>query len=285
MSTHASSPPPSGLVPRFGVFIGAVKRALGETFSLRQMRVDGNAVAVAPLFLRLFDHLTATQRRFAVLHARFVAGTLATAPRRSPAPRQAAEQASAEGAIAQGTIEGAKPEQKPARRAPAIPPGAVLLTEFGLRMFSHLQALLEDPEMREFLAAAPQAGRILRPLWRKLSPDVLPDILRLPPRPRKPRPPRPPKPPRPARPPAGSGPPRMRRVTLPDGTRSWEPTPCYPLGEKPPRLRRSRADQWPEPEPEAPRRLRPVPARQPPRPPNPERRLSDYNWIGRLFMR
>ncbi|MBN9564473.1 MAG: hypothetical protein J0H14_27670, partial [Alphaproteobacteria bacterium] len=72
MSTHAPSSPPSGLVPRFGVFIGAVKRALGETFSLRQMRVDGNAPAVAPLFLRLFDYLTATQRRFTALHARFV---------------------------------------------------------------------------------------------------------------------------------------------------------------------------------------------------------------------
>ncbi|MBN9559359.1 MAG: hypothetical protein J0H14_01360, partial [Alphaproteobacteria bacterium] len=159
------------------------------------------------------------------------------------------------------------------------------LTEFGLRMFSHLQALLEDPEMREFLAAAPQAGRLLRPLWRKLSPDVLPDILRLPPRPPRPRKPRAPRPPRPARPPAGSGPPRMRRVTLPDGTRSWEPTPCYPLGQKPPRARRRAVDPWLlEPEPPPPR-LRPRPPPKPLRPPNPERRLSDYNWIGRLFMR
>ncbi|MBN9564386.1 MAG: hypothetical protein J0H14_27220, partial [Alphaproteobacteria bacterium] len=178
MSPTLSSSSPTGLVPRFAGFIGAVKRALGETFSLRQMRVDGNAPAVAPLFLRLFDYLTATQRRFAALHARFLAGTLASAPRGNPTPRQAGEQAVAEGAIAQGTIEGAKPEQKSARRAPAIPPGVVLLPEFGLRMFSHLQALLEDPEMREFLAAAPQAGRLLRPIWRKLSPDVLPDILR-----------------------------------------------------------------------------------------------------------
>ncbi|MBN9559503.1 MAG: hypothetical protein J0H14_02085, partial [Alphaproteobacteria bacterium] len=72
MSPTLSSSPPSGLVPRFAGFIGAVKRALGETFSLRQMRVDGNAPAVAPLFLRLFDYLTATQRRFTALHARFV---------------------------------------------------------------------------------------------------------------------------------------------------------------------------------------------------------------------
>jgi len=52
-----------------------------------------------------------------------------------------------------------------------------------------LQALLDDPEMRALLAASPQAGRILRPLWRKLSPRPLPDVLRLPPRPRRAKPP------------------------------------------------------------------------------------------------
>jgi hypothetical protein len=50
-----------------------------------------------------------------------------------------------------------------------------------------LQALLDDPEMRALLAASPQAGRILRPLWRKLSPRPLPAVLRLPPRPKRPR--------------------------------------------------------------------------------------------------
>src|SRR6185312_8602238 len=139
-----------------------------------------------------------------------------------------------------------------------IPPGAVLWTEFGVRLASHLQFLLEDPEMRGFLAAAPGAGRILRPLWRKLTPEALPEILRPPPRPPRPRKPRTPRPPRPAKPAAGSGPPGLRRVTLADGTRSWEPIPCYPLGEKPPRRRRSRADEWPEPEPPPPRRPRPA---------------------------
>ena len=65
MSSTLSPSPPTGLVPRFAGLIGAVKRALGESFSLHQMRVDGNAPALAPLFLRLFDYLTATQRRFA----------------------------------------------------------------------------------------------------------------------------------------------------------------------------------------------------------------------------
>ncbi|MBN9564450.1 MAG: hypothetical protein J0H14_27555, partial [Alphaproteobacteria bacterium] len=230
---------------RFAGFIGAVKRAMGEGFSLRQLRVDGDSPAVTPLFFLLERYLTATLRRFTALHARFLAGTLAAAP-----CKRSAVAASDEGATAE--------QPKTVRRASAIPPGPVLLTEFGVRMFSHLQALLEDPEMRAFLAAAPQAGRILRPLWRKLSPDpALPEILRLPPRPPRPRKPRAPRPPRPAKPAPGSGPPRMRRVTLPDGTRSWEPTPCYPFGEKPPRARRPTIDPWmlePDPPPAPPRR-------------------------------
>jgi hypothetical protein len=264
-------------MPRFGQFIGAVTWAMGQGMLLRQVTMDGNAVAVTPLFLALGKYLSATLRRFTALHERFVAGTLATAPRKRP--------------TVQSTAEGATVEQpKPARRAPGIAPGPVLLREFGVRFFSNLRALLEDPEMREFLAAAPQAGRILRPLWRKLSPEALPEILRLPPRPPRPRKPRAPKPPRPARPAAGNGPPRLRRVTLSDGTRSWEPIPCYPFGEKPPRRRRSRAadpwevDPW-APAPAPPPPARPRPAREPPPRPNPERRLCDYNWIGRLFMR
>jgi hypothetical protein len=46
-----------------------------------------------------------------------------------------------------------------------------------------LRELLDDPEMRALLAATPQAGRLLRPLWRKLTTDPLPEVLRLPPRP------------------------------------------------------------------------------------------------------
>jgi hypothetical protein len=63
----------------------------------------------------------------------------------------------------------------------------VLLTVFRAGFDEMLQALLDDPEMRALLAASPQAGRILRPLWRKLSTYPLPPVLRLPPRPRRPR--------------------------------------------------------------------------------------------------
>ena len=45
-----------------------------------------------------------------------------------------------------------------------------------------LDALLHDPELPKFLAAAPQAGRLLRPLLRALGLPA-PDWLQLPPRP------------------------------------------------------------------------------------------------------
>ena len=57
-----------------------------------------------------------------------------------------------------------------------------------------IEALINSPEGAALLAAAPQAGRIFRPLCRMLGIDP-PTSIRLPPRPR-PKRPRPPKPPR-----------------------------------------------------------------------------------------
>ncbi len=57
-----------------------------------------------------------------------------------------------------------------------------------------VEALINSPEGAALLAAAPQAGRIFRPLCRMLGIDP-PTSIRLPPRPR-PKRPRPPKPPR-----------------------------------------------------------------------------------------
>src|SRR6185312_9188541 len=139
----------------------------------------------------------------------------------------------------------------------------------------------DDPEMRAFLAAVPRAGRLLRPLWRKLTTERLPEVLRLPPRPRAPRPPRPAKPAR------ASGPPGLRRVRLSDGTTAWEPIPCYPFGEPPPRQRRARASEpsWvPEPAPP------PRPAAPPARPPDRERSAQTEGprvppWVMGLFQR
>ena len=194
---------PTGLMPRFALFINGIKRTIGDIVLYRH--------EVMPLILPLGAFLTATQRRLTALHARFVAGKLAAAPR---ARRPLAEGVAAE-----------RPKSEP--RPPGIPPGPVLMTVFRVGFDEQLQALLDDPEMRALLAASPQAGRILRPLWRKLSPRPLPEVLRLPPRPRKPRLPR-------VKPPAvarakvarvarAAGPAPLRLV---DG--QWEPTPCLP---------------------------------------------------------
>src|SRR3954447_23039395 len=157
---------PTGLMPRFALFINQIKQTIGEVMLWRH--------EVAPLVLLLGDYLTGTLRRLAALHARFAAGKLPAAPR---APRPVSDRVAVE-----------RPRAEP--RPSGIPPGPVLLTVFRMGLDEMLQALLDDPEMRALLAASPQAGRILRPLWRKLSPRPLPAVLRLPPRPRKPRPPR-----------------------------------------------------------------------------------------------
>ena len=202
MSAAALSPP-TGLMPRFSQFINGIKRTIGDIVLYRH--------EVMPLILPLGAFLTATQRRLAALHARFVAGKLAAAPR---ARRPLAEGVAAE-----------RPRAEP--RPPGIPPGPVLLTVFQAGFDGQLQALLDDPEMRALLAASPRAGRILRPLWRKLSPGPLPAVLRLPPRPRNPKPPR-------AKPPvmARARTPRIARARPSDASSVtaglWEPTPCLP---------------------------------------------------------
>lgn len=110
--------------------------------------------------------------RFAALFARWKTGTLpAPQPSRagkpytpSPIPRLPAQR---------GWINA---------RIPAAAPCAGMT-----------EALLHDPELPPFLAAAPQAGRILRPLCRMLGLKP-PACLRLPPRPRPPARPAAPKP-------------------------------------------------------------------------------------------
>jgi hypothetical protein len=241
---------------------------MGEGLLMRQVTPGGEAAAVGPLVILLGNYLSTTLRRLTALHTRFAAGTLAAAPRERPAVKSTAERA-----MVDHTKE---------RRAPAIPPGPVLLREFRVRLDSHLRALLEEPEMRALLAAAPQAGRILRPLWRKLSAEPLPEMLRLPARPRKPRAPRPSRPARPA-----SGPPGLRRVTLSDGTTAWEPKPCYPFGKPPPRQVRARAlELLLTPEPAAARRPAALPVRPPdwgrPMPPEGPRVPP---WVMELFQR
>ncbi len=168
MSAAAPPSPPTGLMPRFYLFIEAMKRGLVDGARYREAVVPLGPLG--PLVGVLLNYLVHTRRRLDALHARFVAGKLPAAPRGRATSRPAAERARAE------------------RRPPAIPPGPVFV-EYGIGWFAdHLRALLDDPEMRALLAASPQAGRLLRPLWRKLTPDPLPETLREPPRPRRAKP-------------------------------------------------------------------------------------------------
>ncbi|MBN9562893.1 MAG: hypothetical protein J0H14_19535, partial [Alphaproteobacteria bacterium] len=112
---------------------------------------------------------------------------------------------------------------------------------------------------RAFLAAVPQAGRLLRPLWRRLTTEPLPDILRLPP------------PPCP--------------VTLPDGTTAWELKPSYLISGSPPGPARAVEPPAPKPAPAPPAPAGRPPARDPAGPPGPARPPRDYLWIGKLFTR
>jgi len=145
-----------------------------------QARPTPNALpdAVWSLF---WNRLQLLSRRFTLLYRRWQSGTLPT-----PRPRRARTRPASPPESA------ATPPRPPALRLPrafgwvnrripeAAPPTGML------------DALLREHEgeWRAFLAAAPQAGRLLRPLCLALG-IRQPAWLRLPPRPRRPRPPRP----------------------------------------------------------------------------------------------
>ena len=107
--------------------------------------------------------------RFAALLARFRAGTLP--PPRPPRPRT--RRAPADG-------------RPPHIRLPRTPGWLLrVMPQTGVAAYgAYLRQLLEDPEMLALLAAAPQAGRLLRPLLTALSIDPLPEVLRPPPKPK-----------------------------------------------------------------------------------------------------
>ncbi len=143
----------------------------------------GRDHAVAPLVMLLWTRLARLTARFDALVARLTAG-------HSPAGRPAAP---------------GRPRTRPARKAPAaalrLPRSQAwlirLLPGEAASYGCQLQALLADPQMAALLAAAPEAGRILRPLCRLLAiaPEgllVLPSAAGKPapkPRPAKPAPP------------------------------------------------------------------------------------------------
>ena len=163
MSSAPSTP--TGLMCRFGLLVERLRWTLADWVD----RNPRNRDVLGPLALLLWKYLQRTTRRLAALHAQFAAGTLA--PRKDRAPRRAAEPA-------ESTSRGEK-----------LPSGPVLARFGAGYLGAWLLALVEDAEMQALLAASPQAGRLLRPLWRRLTNDPLPAPLRLPPKPPRSEPP------------------------------------------------------------------------------------------------
>jgi hypothetical protein len=114
----------------------------------------------APLLILAWSWARRTSGRFASLAARFRAGRLAAPAARPPCSR---------------------PPRPDRRRLPQGFGWLVRLVPEAASSASQLQHLLGEAEMAALLAAAPQAGRLLRPLCRHLG-VRLPPGLRAPPR-------------------------------------------------------------------------------------------------------
>ena len=197
---------------RFGGFITRLKQAVADGSGR-------NKALMGPITLLLWNHLSRVLRRLTAIHAQFVAGTLSP-----PRPRAARAKRQAE------------PKVPEARKHPRIPSGHVFMPYYVGHLHHAMRELFADPEMLALLAAAPQARRLLRPLWRRMTADPLPEILRLPKRKRRSRP-KPPPPPEPrpgqAAPAALFRPPpykprRRRGQAVPDEERAvwvWHPPP------------------------------------------------------------
>ena len=142
--------------------------------------------AAATMLFALSAYLIRASQRFESLHARWLAGKLRPAtPRTLPArPRPARPQPDP-------ALNPARPRLTRSRGwlRRALGPDA---GNFGHQIVH----MMLRPDMPAFLAAAPQAARILRPILNLLATD-LPAELALPPRPPRPRKPRAPRPPAP----------------------------------------------------------------------------------------
>jgi hypothetical protein len=167
--TAAPAAPPS-LAETFGLIIGGLCKAAAV-----RMCADPS---VRPPLLLIHAWLKRLVQKFAALVARAEAGTLRP-------PRRGCHRSPAK-----------NPPDKPRPRWPTNFAWLIKMLPYEAACFgSQLQHQFSQPEMMALLEAAPQAGRLLRPLCRMLAVD-LPPALRLPPRPPRPRKPRKPRPPK-----------------------------------------------------------------------------------------
>ena len=158
--------------PALACRLTAIITGLCATIALRAAK----DAALRPLLVQLWGALRRRAGRFEKLAAKIQAGQL-TAPRAAPRPRKP------------------RPKRPPAA-TPPFPGGFAWLVRRARETSvygSQLQALLSDPDIAPLLEAAPQAGRLLRPLCRMLGvrpgPALAPALV-LPRRQRPQRPPR-----------------------------------------------------------------------------------------------
>lgn len=141
---------------------------LGTQAYVAKPQPNQPATLPSETWILLTHRISRIAQRFRALFARYQAGTL-------PAPRPSRA----------GTPSNRHPETS--LPTPRFPGGRGWIG-------AHIQAaaactgtldylLLNTPQMQEFVQAAPQAGRLLRPLCRMLG-LIVPDYLRLPPRPK-----------------------------------------------------------------------------------------------------
>jgi len=169
-------PQPTDPAERFASIVTAMRKAAADCHVARG--VSG------PLILLIWNYLGGILNQFAAIAAKVRAGTL-------PAPRKPRSRA---------PLPGAEPPLPAKPRKPSLLPRGPLwmIKLFGWHVGNHaclLESLLKDPEMAALIAAAPQLGRLIRPLCRALGRDA--GAAKLPPRQPKPAQPRKPRPRRP----------------------------------------------------------------------------------------
>jgi hypothetical protein len=192
--------PAPGLAQTFALVIAGLCRATAS-----HIAIDRRA---GPLLVRIFSRLHRLAARMTSLVARIQAGKL-------PPPRAT------------------RPITGPSRRKPRLPESSGWLRRIvpGTAEYAgQVQALLDDPQTAALLEAAPQAGRILRPLCRMLA-VPLPENLRRP----KPRSAPPPTGTDPLDPPAES-PPAEPRTAPPLGAAPAIPRRTFAAATGPPPL-------------------------------------------------
>ncbi len=160
-----------------GVFVAREARPLHVAWLGRQVFVERRAPArltplPEPVWALLQQRLLRLARRFQALFDRWQSDTLP-----KPRPRR-------------GPHLDAGPSRTPRKPIPRLP-RAFAWVNYRIPESAPpsgwLESLLHDPDTKAFVQAAPQAGRLLRPLCTALG-QHHPDWLKLPPRPRKPRP-------------------------------------------------------------------------------------------------